>query len=492
MWGVAGAVLLFLSLATAMSLAVPPLWPNDETSHQGYAMMVWDGDLPTVDTPIPTNRDPVLDRRLRRDADWGMEYRQDVLAAVHPPLYYAIAGSFLQRGETLGDPVAGLYWARFASVVIGAAMVPAVAWLSRLLLPGRRFEMVLSCGLVIAPSYVFFSATLRNDPMFVVLASVALGLLAIVLTTGTRGRELALLSGSLAAACLTRTSGLLLAAVCVGALVLADLRGPDRRSQGRSVFRSLERAAVVSIGPVALASWFYIRNLVLYGDVTGTSYLLDKVGRSPRPGTMFEVLVHPQYYLHLTYQHLGRVASGEVFTTASLSMARVLLALLCIMSVVPVIRALRRMDRTGRDVEWIGRTWRAWGPGIVFGALLLVAGATFFSHGGSPSARYMLPIMGVAAVGLSAAVRSSLPRPWGRLLVSGVAVGLILALNVLMLRQFVLEENDVYLAEGLDGLLREAGLSIDPVAFAVLVLGTGVVGLLLFATSVARTALLER
>ena len=77
--GVAGAVLAFLALTTVQAVAIRPYLPPDELYHVGYAATVLDGRLPTLTTPLPTDRVPLApdDGRPRR-----------VYVANHPPLFY--------------------------------------------------------------------------------------------------------------------------------------------------------------------------------------------------------------------------------------------------------------------------------------------------------------------------------------------------------------------------------------------------------------------
>jgi len=110
--GVAGAVLAFLALTTVQAVAIRPYLPPDELYHVGYAASLLEGRLPTLTTPLPGDRVPLMpdDRRLRR-----------VYVANHPPLFHALAAVPIGIGERLGAPLAGFLAARFLSVALAAA-----------------------------------------------------------------------------------------------------------------------------------------------------------------------------------------------------------------------------------------------------------------------------------------------------------------------------------------------------------------------------------
>jgi hypothetical protein len=87
--GVAGAVLAFLALTGVQAVAIRPYLPPDELYHVGYAATVLDGRLPTLTTPLPADRVPLMpdDDRARR-----------IYVANHPPLFYGLVAVPLGLG----------------------------------------------------------------------------------------------------------------------------------------------------------------------------------------------------------------------------------------------------------------------------------------------------------------------------------------------------------------------------------------------------------
>src|SRR5918996_1644342 len=54
-------------------------------------------------------------------------------------------------------------------------------------------------------------------------------------------------------------------------------------------------STAVLAAAVAAAGWFYLRNLSLYGDLTGTAALLDQFGRTPK-GSVLELVARPGFW----------------------------------------------------------------------------------------------------------------------------------------------------------------------------------------------------
>jgi hypothetical protein len=143
--GVAGAVLAFLALTSVQAVAVRPYLPPDELYHVGYAAWVLEGRLPTLTTPLPGERVPLMpaDGRPRR-----------VYVANHPPLFHALAAVPVGLGERLGAPRAGFLAARLLSAALAARRLrraprrpdwpAAAAWAPVLAWPLALFAMVAS------------------------------------------------------------------------------------------------------------------------------------------------------------------------------------------------------------------------------------------------------------------------------------------------------------------------------------------------------------
>ena len=286
--GVAGAVLAFLVLGTVQAVAIRPYLPPDELYHVGYAATVLDGRLPTLTTPLPEDRVPLMpdDGRPRR-----------VYVANHPPLFYAVMAVPLGLGERFGAPRAGFLAARLVSVSLAAAGLVMVAWLALSLVPGRPRVAVGAAWLAaLLPSLPHVSAFVYNDGLGFLAASATLAAAAAVVCRGPTLPRLAGLTLAAATAALTKAPGLALVALAGTAAAAGVLLG-GRRAPARRVLVAAAGAAVGGIAGGA-AIGFYLRNRSLYGSLTGAVYNQELFRFQPQDNTL-ELLASPAYALRL-------------------------------------------------------------------------------------------------------------------------------------------------------------------------------------------------
>ena len=235
-----------------------------------------------------------------------------------------------------------------------------MVWLvARALVPARPAVPALAVVLAATPTLTTRSAYLLNDGW----ASAAALLMMLMVIRMIRGEitprrvAVAAIAGTIAAG--TRAPGVIVVAVCAIAVLVVGLR----RSGARGVL-----AAVVVGGVPALATgWFYLRNLRLYGDLTGQDALLEKFDRS-RVESVSDALHVP--------------GLGEVVLTTPIP----LLALLVLVPGV-LVPALRRGWRP--DGAW-------WLLGI-HAVLTLANLVTFVAAGGGVHDRYLMTLMPLLA-----------------------------------------------------------------------------------------------
>jgi hypothetical protein len=223
-----------------------------------------------------------FERRLAR-----LEARTNY-EAHSPPVYYAVAGAWLNLGRALGlEEGTRLYWLRWLDVVLAVLLVASAYAFCRIGCPGRA-ELRLGVPLVLAflPQDAFWSVT--NDALSPVLASIGLTALLLTWRRAIPGAGHAAAVGALAAAALlVKYTNLPLAIVLGGGVLAVSLR------QWRAG-RAVRAATLLAVGSAALlvpvAAWLG-RNYALLGDFTGTRTTMQHLGWSPRPlGDLFS---HP-------------------------------------------------------------------------------------------------------------------------------------------------------------------------------------------------------
>ena len=161
-------------------------------------------------------------------------------------------------------------------------------------------------------------------------------------------------------------------------------------SARRRAASAITTAGVAVAPAVLLFGWFYVRNVILYGDVGASHYLMDWFGRRPTGGVI-EVLLDGGMWLDI-YQALATRSLLSIPATGRATFVADVAALVVVAGLVAV--AVRRPRRwcpehgTGRA----GLTTCA--------AVVAVTAATIAQHvagGGLPSSRYVFPALGVLA-----------------------------------------------------------------------------------------------
>ncbi len=301
---------LFVLLGTTYSIIVPPFEVSDEKWH--YPMVKYIADHwglpvqePGVEAPwrqegsqaplyyflsalatcwIDTS-DMETVRHLNPHVDSGATPDGNVNLVVHnPPLE-----SFPWRGTVLAVHVV-----RFLSVLMGAAAVYLTYLIVREVLPDRPV-LALGAAAVHAftPMVVFISGAVNNDNLIVPLCSLALLMLLRLLPDpsgfpkpgGSRrvpvGRYL-LLGVVLGLAALTKSSSLALTVIT--ALVVV-VRAVWRRS-----WAEFFAGGAATLLPLLLvAGWWYMRNLRLYGDLTGFNAFFEILGTRDVPADLAQL-----------------------------------------------------------------------------------------------------------------------------------------------------------------------------------------------------------
>jgi len=286
--GALGAIVaLYLALALAYGL-VTPLWEApDEPHHYAYALqLAQGGGLPRLDPVAP--------------GPWRQEGGQ-------PPLYYALLAGVIgrvpgQSPEALYTPnphvdlgrvpadgnihlaihgadeawpyrgvALGVHLARLVSALLGVATVLGAHRLGRVLAPDAP-ALALGAAALTAfnPMFLFISGAVNNDTLTIALATQAVALLVMLLQREACWGHWLLAGALLGLAALAKMSALALLAPY--ALVAAA-------AVVRHGWRQAGRAALGLLPLLAIAGWWYGRNLRLYGELSGLGPFLDIIGR---------------------------------------------------------------------------------------------------------------------------------------------------------------------------------------------------------------------
>jgi hypothetical protein len=197
-----------------------------------------------------------------------------------PPVYYAVAGLWLNLGRLFGlSGALLLYWVRFLNVVIAASLVWIGFLAAKVVFPDEQFIRV-SVPLLLAvwPQTALYSIT--SDSLSPLCFGIAfIGLLKI-LRPQRPNLVLAFCIGlSLAATCLAKTTNVVLLVVAALGLIF-KIRNVDGRRTLDCLFTPLAILLVSAAVPIGL--WF-AWNLHTFGDLTATASKVDFLDWTPKP-----------------------------------------------------------------------------------------------------------------------------------------------------------------------------------------------------------------
>ncbi len=187
----------------------------------------------------------------------------DGWSVYHPPLFYAGAAALERVAELFDGAAARAAALKLVPFAAGLALVFASDALCRRLFPGdgaKRCTAVLFAAVL--PATLYSAAYFSNETLTALLIALALlaTLDALLAPRAGLGR-VALLAVLLGVGALTKFTALLFGAVAVPVL-LAKIAFVERAGARRVA----AAAALSALVPLLLAGWFYLRNLVLYGD----------------------------------------------------------------------------------------------------------------------------------------------------------------------------------------------------------------------------------
>lgn len=376
------AIVMFIGLAMLHAVSVPPLKPIDERSHFSYALELRDGNLPEIETPV--REDIVgLSRRKPRNTVW---------VANHPPLFYAMQAAVIGEVETKADLAEAFLRGRMLSVAITALGLWFVFSCAReLCRPESKLPVLVVAMTASIPQFTHVMAMIHNDTLAFLTTTVALYFAIITLERGFSARRYLGLLMFTALCVATRVSGLMTAVATLTALAIAGYR----HASGGWLRKSAFGAATVSgvaLAIVASSGWFYLRNIELYGDISGAELLFEKFHRRPH-GPVLELLGKKKLWWNFIQQLWGYFTGNIKVRSTTLFIPKYvgLVALLGLAADVFVrVRAITRARL--REIVFEARTLNL-AMLTCLSALTFLSIFVFHSGGGNAHVRYVFPLL---------------------------------------------------------------------------------------------------
>ncbi len=292
-------LVLFLIVATIYNISTPVYESPDELQHTAY--LVWLADnraLPVLDPAAPgpweqeATQPPLFYGLSAALVGWVPHDDAENLALLNS---YANIGIPLQPGNKnrvlhdidreswpYQDTVLLVHLARAVSTLMALGTLLAVCRLGRIVFPDRPGLSLGMVGLVaFIPQFLFISASVNNDNLVILISAWTLVILANWLRKpGLPGwLSLAGLGVLLGLGALAKFSGVLLWPLAAATILLLAWRAKRPR------WFALAGILVLGIA-LALAGWWFIRNLRLYGDLSGFGVHLAVMGTRQQPSDL--------------------------------------------------------------------------------------------------------------------------------------------------------------------------------------------------------------
>lgn len=271
-------VFAYCILALVYANVVPLFEAPDEVAHWEYIRFV------ALHHALPTEARP--------------NFPEHIQTAGHPPLYYllgaviasvtdysrykppqknpyfsygsdSLGANVFQHSAAESFPYRGLALTiqllRGMSILFGALTIFATYCLARTLLPYHR-ELALGAAAVVAfiPQFIFISASINSDNLVNCLSAVALVHIVRVARNEIKfPRDTMLLGATLGLAVLSKTSALVLVPLALGAIF-----SPAPRAWREG----LRAASLFGLTFFVVAGWWFIRNVLWFGDPLGLNW----------------------------------------------------------------------------------------------------------------------------------------------------------------------------------------------------------------------------
>jgi hypothetical protein len=279
----------FFILSIIYARATPILEASDELWHFGMVDYLADNRaLPVQDPTIETT------------------YRQE---GSQPPLYYTLAAilvsgvnrddfeSLLEYNphaqvgnpgavgnknillrDSLNPPYEGtvqaVFMIRGLSILLASVTIFAV-YATTIQISGPSYAMLAAGLTAFNPMFLFISSSVNNDNLVTALTSLIIWQVVVMGWHGFKLWRSILIAVLIALASLSKLSGLVLIPVVLFAAGYIAYRDDKQRE-----FVTL--LVLIGVAWAAIAGWWYVRNILLYGELFGTQMMVQVAG--PRAG----------------------------------------------------------------------------------------------------------------------------------------------------------------------------------------------------------------
>jgi len=252
-------VFVYCLLGFAYAVETPKWQAPDEPAHYNYVVYL-----------AEQRAFPVL-----RMGDYPHEYLEQIKAAGfppemsietiryeshQPPLYYALAAVLFRLTSPLGFDVQFLAL-RLFSVALGAGLLLVAYAIATTVFPDEpNLPLTATAMMATLPMHIAMSAAVNNDTLAELILALVIWLCVREIRLGLSRRQTVILGLLVALALLTKTT--IYAPVLLSALLALGVKA---RQRGWPAFLG-KLGAVYGLG-LALSCWWFVRNVLTYGDL---------------------------------------------------------------------------------------------------------------------------------------------------------------------------------------------------------------------------------
>ncbi len=450
-WSLVICLLAYLAVAVLYGVTIPIFESPDAGGHYAYIHELTEGrGLPVQGSPSGE--------------------RVTGYVASHPPLYYTLCaaltfwneedvdrqdwawrnpyhamghpGSVANKNYLVHTPAERFPWrgtpltmhiARLVSTALGALAVVATYGIALELFPDRRWLALGAASLTaFNPMFVFTAARVSNDAAVAAFGSLVVWGAVRLAVRGLSRRGLALTGAALGLATLSKLSGIILAPAVALALLFDTFRTWRQYPQISRRRRSglvIGHWSLVILPALAVCGWWFVRNLLLYGELMGThAWLSHTATVRSEPIGFFDVIPELR---GLEMSYWAMFGWFNVPVAPWMYCFWWVLVRAGVLGLVLVLVDQWRVRRFSRPVQ-AGLLILAFAFLLIFGSVWRFIMIVLGSQG-----RYLMPVVAAISVFLMLGLSRLIPRRW----VPGLAALLCgghLALALVCLFAFIL------------------------------------------------------
>jgi 4-amino-4-deoxy-L-arabinose transferase-like glycosyltransferase len=424
-WMLFVVLIVYLVLALAYTLSSPIYEPTDEIRHFRYVRhLIVYRELPvqSAEGPRAQSHHPPLYYALGALASGWVHVEQDVY--YDPPTnphwdsrYWEVNNDnknqylhgadeqFPFHGVTLA-----VYVVRWMTVLIGAGVVCVTYGIGREIAPGRPGLAAGAAALVaFSPQFIYLSGAINNDILAALCGGAVVWACVRLVRHGPSWRDDVVLGVLYGLALLTKFNLVALLALIELAYVLVVWRKRDGSTALTGPWRAFVRGNLIVGGlAVAIAGWWFARNYVLYGDLTGMSRVNDLWLGRPFSEGLWAI---PQSLPYLWSSLWGRFGYGQLPLPEVVYQA---LFWFCVIALTGHLIPRRDGPPTALLIPLIA-------------SVLLFVGVVFYYiaiQPAGPMGRFLFPCLPAFAVLVSLGLSHLFPRRWGWVAGAVVAIGM--------------------------------------------------------------------